>query len=78
MMIYSFDYDASIIDDILPTDNEDAKSFSSMEIASPNVVKKKGVARPIFNLIFDILDTVHTSTKMDLKRVQNKGSRYTR
>lgn len=82
MMIYSYELDDSIVDDILPSHNEDAKSFSSIEIEpSLKSIKSKAFkreARPIINLIMDILDTVYTSTKTDLKRIQNKGSRYTR
>lgn len=80
MIIYSYKIDESMVDDLLPTNNEDGRAFSSMEmeVSSPNVRNKKREARPIFNLILDILDTVYTSTKTDLKRSQNKGSRYTR
>lgn len=84
MLIYAQGIDDSLIDDFLPADNENSKSFSSMEIDKKS--HKSGIlgrsfkreARPIIHLIMNILDTVNQSAKSDLKRAQNKGSRYTR
>lgn len=65
-------------DDLLPADNEDAGHFSSLEISSANTRNTKREAPTIFNLIFDILDTFHSSVKADAKRSQTKGSRLTK
>lgn len=81
MVIYSHAIDDSLIDDFLPADNENSKTFSSMEIDRKVAKLGKGFkreARPIIDLIMNILDTVNKSAKSDLKYLQNKNSRYTR
>lgn len=78
MVVYAYSDGDSFADELLPSNNEDAGQFSSMEL-SPSVPKNgKRAARPFFSLIYDILDTVYTSTKADAKRSQFKGSRYTK
>lgn len=80
-MIHSYEIGERFVDDEpLPTNEEEEEgtnNFSSIEIISSNAVPKKREARPIIGLIMDILDTVYKSAKSDLKRSQNKGSRFT-
>lgn len=67
----------SYFDDLLPADHEES-DFSSLELAPPSRPKPlKRETRPIFDLIIDILDTVHSSAKADVKRAKQKESRYT-
>lgn len=78
MMVYSYAVDEDIFDDLLPTNNEDADHFSSMELPTAKTRASKREAGPFLNLIMDILETFYTSTKADSKRSRLKESRYTR
>lgn len=64
------------LDDLLPVDV--GETFSSMELSKPSAVSQniKREVRPFFGLIMDIIDTLHSSTKSDLKRAQIKGNLY--
>lgn len=64
----------SPIDDLLPSHEEEADS-ESMEAKSAHNSKRE--VSPIFNLIIDILDTIHSSARSDLKRAKNKERRFT-
>lgn len=55
--------DEALINDILPTENEDTGPFSSMVIPKSKSRNIKREARPIYGLILDILDTVYIATR---------------
>lgn len=55
--------DEALINDILPTENEETDSFSSMVIPKSKSRSIKREARPIYGLILDILDTVYIATR---------------
>lgn len=76
MVVYAYP-SVDPFDDFLPADNEDADHFSSIEITPAKTRNTKREAPSIFNLIFDILDTVHSSIKADAKRSQSRGSHLT-
>lgn len=78
MMAHSYVVDENSFDDLLPTNNEDASHFSSIELATPKRHALKREAGSFINLIMDILETVYTSTKAESKRSRHKESRYTR
>lgn len=61
-------------DDFLPANVDDANQFSSIEISSTKGRNAKREARPIINLIMDILDTFYTATKSEAKRSQFEKS----
>lgn len=78
MMVCAYSIDERFVDDLLPVNNDDFNQFSSMEIPTSKPRNTKREARPLINLIMDILDTFYTSSKADAKRAQLKEGRYTR
>lgn len=77
MIAFAYSVD-DFADDLLPANNEDVNQFSSMEIPTAKTRNIKREARPLINLIMDILDTFYTSTKADARRAQLRDARYTR
>lgn len=55
----------------------DISLYDSFELdpapAAPNHVNRKREARPLFELIFGILDTFHASTKQNVRRAKEKN-----
>lgn len=80
MMVHSYSLDDALADELLPANNEEegAGYFSSMEISQPKPRSVKREARPLLNLIMDILETFYTSSKAESKRSQIKEGRFTR
>lgn len=57
--------------------DDDISLYDSFEIdpapIAPNHLNKKREARPLFDLIFGILDTFHAATKQTVRRAKEKN-----
>lgn len=73
--------DAISIDRMNENDNDsrgDISLYDSFELepaepAERNHLNSKREARPLFDLIFNVLDTVHTATKKNVRRAKEKN-----
>lgn len=79
MNSFELDNDAISMDEMNNNDcsRSDLSLYDSFELdpvpTEPSRLNKKREARPLFNLIFDILDTVHAVSKQKVKRAKEKN-----
>lgn len=70
--------DATSADNDNNNSKDDISLYDSFELEppdapEPNHLNKKREARPLFDLIFGILDTFHAATKQNVRRAKEKN-----